>query len=235
MLTGRHLKNKKISNDIGSVNSFVVENMPFVGNKCTCNLPFVCKNRPLIPNIGFTVIELIITLLVVAIMTAVAIPQMRALFQNNRLTTQANSLISDITLAKDFAKGRGIVVICTSSNGTACDGSGWGSGRLIFADAIPNDFIYTAATDRLLRYTDPLPVGSIEVTATTFPDPLIFSAQGSLVNIFQQRLMALATAPGAGASINLMICDVSRAVPGRTIEIRTNGTPAMSTVPAVCP
>lgn len=235
MIPGNCCTKQKTTVDTRLLDFFVANKLPFVGNNYTFTIPFVENNAPFMRNVGFTIVELVITLLIVAIMTAVAIPQMRALFQNNRLTTQANSLISDITLAKDFAKGRGIVVICTSSNGTTCDTSGWGSGRLIFADAAPNDFTYTAATDRLLRYTDPLPAGSIEVTLTTFPDPLIFSTQGSLVNTFQQRLMALATAPGAGASINLMICDVNRAVPGRTIEIRTNGTPAISTVPAVCP
>lgn len=230
-----HQKMHKTADNIGFSKYFVVKNIPLVGENFTSKSPFVCNNSPFMINIGFSVIELIITLLIVSIMTAVAIPQMRALFQNNRLTTQANSLISDITLAKDFATGRGTVIICTSSNGTACDASGWGSGRLIFVDAAPNDFLYNAATDRLLRYTDPLPAGSIEVTLTTFPDPVIFNAQGALVNLFQQRLMNLATAPGAGASRNLMLCDVSRAVPGRTVEIRTNGTPVMSTVAAVCP
>ena len=145
---------------------FIVKKLPFVGYKNTLKLPFVGCKYPLDRNGGFTVIEMIITMLVVAILASVAIPQMRALFQNNRLTTQTNSLISDITMARDQAMGRAVVVICTSTTGAVCDGSGWGSGRLMFVDSAPNNFTFDPGTDRVLRFTDPLPAGSIEVTRT---------------------------------------------------------------------
>jgi len=216
-----------------NVGIFVIPNIPFIGYRNTNNKPLVGNKSPFDRYFGFTITELAVTVLVVAILGSIALHTMRDAFENNRIITQTNSLISDINLARDQALGRGVVVICTSSDAASCNGAGWTSGRLMFVDSSPNDYAFTPGTDRMLRYTEPLPTGSIQVLSTTFPDPLIFNAQGTVINIFNARVMSLATAPGAGSSLNFVLCGTYRAAPGRTIEIKTNGTPVVS--PAVCP
>ena len=42
---------------------------------------------------GFTVIELVVTVTVIAILAAVGVPSLRAFLQNNRNSSQAQSLI----------------------------------------------------------------------------------------------------------------------------------------------
>jgi len=214
---------------------FVVKNIPFVGMNKTLNRPFVCLNKPFRDENGFTLIELIVTLVVAAIILTIAVPSMREVLQRTRLTTQANNLMADIALAKSQALGKGVVVICSSSNGNVCDGAGWNSGRLIFADAPPNNFTYTAGVDRLIKYSDPLPAGSIQVAATTFPDPLIINTEGDLVDVLMTKVIALAAAPGAGAPLFVDLCDVQRRVPGRTIELRTKMSTVVSNTPPACP
>jgi type IV fimbrial biogenesis protein FimT len=217
---------------------FVVPLIPFVGDEKASKAPFVCQFMPSGRNNGFTIFELVVTILIISIIATLAIPQMRQAFQSNRMTNQANSLMSDLTIARNHAMGRGPVVICTSSNGVTCNAPGdWSSGRLIFEDSAPNDFAFTAGTDRLIRYTNPIPTDSIQLLSTTFPEPLIFNAQGAIVTVFNVRVMALAPSPGLGTSLNAILCDTHRhhLVPGRIVEIRTNGTPAINPDPFVCP
>ncbi|PKM43219.1 MAG: pilus assembly protein [Gammaproteobacteria bacterium HGW-Gammaproteobacteria-1] len=52
---------------------------------------------------GFTLVELIITLAVMAIALALAIPSFQTLFENNRTTTQANELVAAMNLARSEA------------------------------------------------------------------------------------------------------------------------------------
>lgn len=69
-------------------------------------------------NRGFTLMELIVTLAVLAIMTTLAIPSFRTTIMNNRLTTQANEFITDINIARSEAVKQGNTITITSKNGT---------------------------------------------------------------------------------------------------------------------
>lgn len=59
---------------------------------------------------GFTIVELIITLLVAAILVAVAAPSFNRLLVDNRLTTEANLLLSSLQIARSEAAMRGVNV-----------------------------------------------------------------------------------------------------------------------------
>lgn len=86
---------------------------------------------------GFTLIELMITLSVMAILMAIALPNFQSFVQNSRITTQANSFITALMLARSEAVKRGsTVTVCRSTNGTGCSGVGnWENGWLVFVDA----------------------------------------------------------------------------------------------------
>ena len=55
---------------------------------------------------GFTLLELLITVTVIAIVMAFAIPSMREFTQNDRLTTNINTLIGHLALARSEATKR---------------------------------------------------------------------------------------------------------------------------------
>lgn len=67
---------------------------------------------------GFTLLELMVTIAVLAILTTIAIPNFRDLVQNNRVTTQANELVSALTFARTEAvkRGRNVVVTVAAAN-----------------------------------------------------------------------------------------------------------------------
>ena len=120
-------------------------------------------------NSGFTLLELMITLAIVAILLTVGVPSLRTFMQGNQLISSTNELLSALHVARSEAiKSNGRVSICESSNGTTCTTTGdWKNGWIVFIDAIGNgDLNGTGAvctatgTDCLLRvhngFTDSL-------------------------------------------------------------------------------
>ena len=62
---------------------------------------------------GFTLLELMVTVAVAAILTTVAVPGFRDLVQNNRVTSQTNELVAALTMARTEAIKRGRAVEVT--------------------------------------------------------------------------------------------------------------------------
>jgi len=83
---------------------------------------------------GFTLMELMITVAVMAILLTAALPNFRTALQNNRLTAQANELITAMQFARSEALKRGFPVeLCSSSDGAVCGGD-WNEGWLVYVD-----------------------------------------------------------------------------------------------------
>jgi type IV fimbrial biogenesis protein FimT len=89
---------------------------------------------------GVTLIELLISISLLAILLALAAPAFSALVDTIRLNAAANSMLSSFWLARSEAIKRGTrVVVCKSASGTACASSGaWEQGWLVFSDANNN-------------------------------------------------------------------------------------------------
>ena len=94
---------------------------------------------------GFTLVELLITIVVVSILLAAGVPAFQSFIKNNRVTSQANGLISAIQLARNEAVKRGsVVTICASSDQSTCNvtDKDWKKGWIVFSDlnqdGVPN-------------------------------------------------------------------------------------------------
>jgi len=93
---------------------------------------------------GFTLIELIVTISVVAILLTIAIPNFQTFVLNNRLTGQANDMMTALNYARSEAIKRGLPVSMSSNSGTA----DWSAGWIVFADP-NNDGIFNAGDTKL--------------------------------------------------------------------------------------
>jgi len=83
---------------------------------------------------GFTLVELMIVLALVAILATIGVPSFTSFIVNNRLTAQANELVSALNLARSEAiKRNSRVTVCRSNNGAGCGGT-WNDGWIVFVD-----------------------------------------------------------------------------------------------------
>jgi type IV fimbrial biogenesis protein FimT len=91
---------------------------------------------------GFTLVELLITIVVISILLATGVPAYQDFIKNNRLTVQTNELVTALQLARSEAVKRGTnTVVCASNNGTTCSDSktDWVNGWIVFSDLNQND------------------------------------------------------------------------------------------------
>nr|MDA3934049.1 GspH/FimT family pseudopilin [Gammaproteobacteria bacterium] len=70
---------------------------------------------------GFTIVEIMIAISILAILTALAMPSLVQFMARNELVGTSNALISGINLARTEAVTRSTAVaICPSTNGNTC-------------------------------------------------------------------------------------------------------------------
>jgi type IV fimbrial biogenesis protein FimT len=84
---------------------------------------------------GFTLVELMVTLAVIAILAMFAVPNFGSLMRRHRVTSVANQLLADLSYARTEAAMRGkYVSICASDDGTSCSSSpSYASGWIVYA------------------------------------------------------------------------------------------------------
>jgi len=83
---------------------------------------------------GFNLFELLTTLAILGVITAIAVPSFQSISINSNLSTQTNDLVSSLRQARSEAAKRGQnVTLCASNAGqTACSGAAdWSTGWLI--------------------------------------------------------------------------------------------------------
>lgn len=84
---------------------------------------------------GFTLVELMVTVVVLVILVSVAVPSFDNIQLSSRLTSYSTDLVAGSQLARSEAiKRNAPVTLCASSNGTACATNGqWEAGWIVIS------------------------------------------------------------------------------------------------------
>jgi type IV fimbrial biogenesis protein FimT len=104
--------------------------------------------------LGFTLIELMVTLAVAAIVLSIALPSFNASMLNNK----SNALGEDFNTALNYARSEAIkrsarVSICSSDDGINCLGAAdWKKGWMVFLDKAASDSTSSVSIGTVLRF-----------------------------------------------------------------------------------
>lgn len=137
--------------------------------------------NPTRPN-GFSLLELMITLSVAAILLVIAVPSFRGLMNRSRVSSASNELLSSLAYARTEAVTRGqLVSMCPSTDDKSCSGDAtFEPGWIVYtypAGAASAGKTYNDGKDLLLRATTARTGVSVRAKSS---DVITFGQQGQL-------------------------------------------------------
>lgn len=161
---------------------------------------------------GFTLVELVVTIALLAILTTLAAPSFAELLRQWRRDSATRELTTSMQLARSEAiKSSRQMVVCPSTDGSSCAASNeWNTGWIVFVDDGADTFAsannQTLNTDeRILRVsTAPSGIESIESPGVQW---MVFLPNG---------IMRTGTGTGAGASFNAAAATITVTPSGAT-------------------
>ncbi len=175
---------------------------------------------------GFSLVELMITLAIAAILLSMAVPSFSELIKNNRLITQTNDFVTALNLARSEAIRRGSrVTVCKSSDQASCvAGGSWEQGWIVFNDVNGNGTV-AAATD-IIRVHEAL-TGNVTLSGdAALADYVSYVSSGGA-----QLIGGGVTAIQAGT---LALCDDRGFIDqARAVQISTTGRVSSGSATAI--
>lgn len=167
---------------------------------------------------AFTLVELLVTISVMAVMLMLAAPSLSDFMRKQRILTTTDAITSAIGQARTRA-------LASSSYITIAPiGGDWKNGWQVFSEGQNPDGLYTAGTDTLINQYDPLPTGmSITYSSTAFVggvgansgNYLIYGPNGYTTSVMRQpQVLAsfyVAYSQGGGITRRVIVNPLGRA------------------------
>ncbi len=167
---------------------------------------------------GITLIELLVTIAILAILAAFAYPQMRNMIRHNRAASLSNSMQADLLYARGQAAAtRSYISICPVANPgdqTCATNSGtYDNGWLVYTSSAANT-VYDGTAANLRR------VGQAAVNASlrsSINGVITYNSRGMLLSSGDQQ-----------ATSDVLFYACSKTSATDTVGVSANGTPGVS-------
>lgn len=168
---------------------------------------------------GFTLIELMVTLTVLAVVAMIAAPSFQQAALSSRLTSYANAFSASLKLARSEAiKRNATVTMCRSADGTSCAGTGsWEQGWIVFNDANANSTVDGAETRFAYE-----PAASPDYSITSAGGVYALNFKGSGMSATTETVTLCRASPTPGTQKRTIGIDAT----GRTSVARVNDATA---------
>lgn len=154
----------------------------------------ICRLHPRFgKELGVTLLELVVTVTIAAILLTIAVPSFTNLLRDNRVTGVTNELVGAISLARSEATRRnGSVHVCAANENLDGCGNDWSNGWLVWADLNGNSAL---SANEILRIYE-IPEGKATLGAGTV-DSFGFNGRGLRTGGVQDApvLMTVRAAP----------------------------------------
>jgi type IV fimbrial biogenesis protein FimT len=167
---------------------------------------------------GFTLVELMITLAVAAVLVAVAVPNLRNFVQNQRRDGAVDALRASLNYARDTALSldQG-TTLCAGTLGLGCTGGNWSDGWEVLTQPIGGSV--SLLTEHVQQSQSSAPSLSALNGSSTFA----FSGQGLVTNMVS-----------VGSEL-ITVCDSRGAAFARAVLINRAGYIQASPTPGLAP
>jgi type IV fimbrial biogenesis protein FimT len=151
--------------------------------------------------LGFTLLELMVTVAVAAILLAIGLPSFQSVIRSNRVATASNEMLASLALARSEAiKGVGAAGVCPSADGATCaTGTDWSGGWLVWRE----DRDHSGVAKNAVRFRQ----GSSKITITGPAGGFEFTVQGR---------------PGGGAQL-IQVGPSNATEPVRCVSVNVTG------------
>lgn len=127
---------------------------------------------------GFTLVELMVTISVLAVLMAVGIPSFQGVIASSRVTTATNDFMATLAQARSNAIRRGgRVTVCKSADGASCViTGGWEQGWIMFNDDDHSAVNPSVGTGETITFSSPALTNGIVMKGNM--DYVSFGADG---------------------------------------------------------
>lgn len=132
---------------------------------------------------GFTLIEVLVTMSIMAIMLGLAAPSFVSFQRNSELTATANSFVGALAAARSEALKRQLNVFVVPQDGS------WANGLTIFADVNRDSALTPSGTDVVIMRTDKIP-SSVTTLAYTGGAYIEFNGSGFMTTVANSIALA---------------------------------------------
>ena len=165
----------------------------------------LCSARPL--QAGFTLLELMVTAGILAIVLVIALPSFQSVVNNARIASARDGLANAIKMTRSEAVFSKIpTTICASVDQQSCSGTGdWDNGWIIFNDADADGQIDNGDTLVDVFYGG----GNVNIGAGSGGGIITFQASGMKTNV---------------AVDNIGFCDPDAELDGKSLSVGNTGS-----------